>query len=461
MIERPGRRRPIRATTPSGSRPTSNICASAGPDHAGPDARQHGYTTTPTSTTPIGDGHHAVGQRHSRRHLSAGWGTSPIKYKGTQNPTDIAGYDKLNAYPRLGQHRAPRQGFRFRRHHRSGRASASGTKSRKPIVTATIATGRSASCPTIIEKTRRRAFPPAIPCPMPASSSSSVQAGPITSPSSTSTFIPADGLTITPGVKYVSLTRKVAAPVGSKTRTTAIRLDHYHHVLPLPVGELQDPGQLGGLWPIRRGLPDPAAQGVLRARSAIQHRAADDLEHLSARHGLQRQQLQLRRRHLLCPRQGLFRRRKPSRSRAAASTTAYVNDGNVDFKGIEAEGTYAFTDGALDGLAVFANGSINSAEGVTKIVKGKLSADYHHQIKNVPKWTAAFGLIYRMDNIRFSLINKINGEQWADSGEPAAYKIPAYNMTNLVVGLCLRQDQAAGRRLQSVRRSFGHGYQRQ
>ena len=43
-------------------------------------------------------------------------------------------------------------------------------------------------------------------------------------------------------------------------------------------------------------------------------------------------------------------------------------------------------------------------------------------------------MIYRKNHVRVSLINKINGEQWADSGEPSDYKIPAYNLTNFIVG---------------------------
>jgi iron complex outermembrane receptor protein len=102
--------------------------------------------------------------------------------------------------------------------------------------------------------------------------------------------------------------------------------------------------------------------------------------------------------------------------------TCYVNTGTATYKGIEGEGTYAFGenefDGALDGLAVFLNGSL---------VSGKSGGLW---LKNVPMWTAAGGLIYKIGEIKLSLIDKLVGQQYSDNADSRFYKINAYNNTD-------------------------------
>ena len=93
--------------------------------------------------------------------------------------------------------------------------------------------------------------------------------------------------------------------------------------------------------------------------------------------------------------------------------------GTTIYKGVEGEATYAITDD----LAAFANGSYNSA---------KDPAGF--QIASAPKWTAAAGFVYKMGPINATLVTKFTGEQWAASSEASQYKIPSYNLTNLLVG---------------------------
>lgn len=84
-----------------------------------------------------------------------------------------------------------------------------------------------------------------------------------------------------------------------------------------------------------------------------------------------------------------------------ASQTAYFNAGRVLYKGLEAQVTYAL----YGGLAVFANGSLNYAK----------EAGTHNPVSNAPKGTAAAGLLYKHGPIRFSLIDKWTGPQYATS----------------------------------------------
>ncbi|MGN6424619.1 MAG: TonB-dependent receptor [Asticcacaulis sp.] len=95
------------------------------------------------------------------------------------------------------------------------------------------------------------------------------------------------------------------------------------------------------------------------------------------------------------------------------------NQGGVTYKGIEGQAAYAFDFG----LTVFANASMNSAKSNTT----------HLTIKEAPKSTLGFGGIFRSGPVKAALTFKQVGEQWAADGEPADYKIKAYNNVNLAV----------------------------
>ncbi len=99
--------------------------------------------------------------------------------------------------------------------------------------------------------------------------------------------------------------------------------------------------------------------------------------------------------------------------------TVFSNLGGAVYKGIEAQGTYAFQEG----IAVFANASLNSAK----------TKDTQKQIAKAPQWTAAGGLILKYGQAGASLIEKIVGTQWSIAGEPAAYKVSPYNTTDLTI----------------------------
>ena len=94
--------------------------------------------------------------------------------------------------------------------------------------------------------------------------------------------------------------------------------------------------------------------------------------------------------------------------------TCAVNTGVATYKGIEGEGTYAF-DGDLEGLSVFLNGSVGSAKTGGKWIKG------------APMWTSASGVFYKMGIWKFSLIDKLVGQQYSDAGNTTFYKLGAYN----------------------------------
>jgi iron complex outermembrane receptor protein len=107
--------------------------------------------------------------------------------------------------------------------------------------------------------------------------------------------------------------------------------------------------------------------------------------------------------------------------------TCALNTGTALYQGVEGEGTYAFGDdefgGALQGLSLFASGSVNS---------GKSN---HLFIKGAPLWTQATGLVYKIDSFKFSLIDKLVGQQYSDTTNTQFYKLDAYNNMDIKTSL--------------------------
>ncbi|WP_331538016.1 TonB-dependent receptor [Phenylobacterium sp.] len=112
--------------------------------------------------------------------------------------------------------------------------------------------------------------------------------------------------------------------------------------------------------------------------------------------------------------------------------TVNYNLGGARYKGVEGAVTFA----ATDNIFLFANGSINSAKalgasstiaGVPVVIAGGM------QIANAPKSTATVGVLFQNEDWSISLSDKHVGEQWAAEGEPAAYRIAAYDSADLSV----------------------------
>lgn len=93
----------------------------------------------------------------------------------------------------------------------------------------------------------------------------------------------------------------------------------------------------------------------------------------------------------------------------------WINQGAVQYKGIEGQITYAFGHG----LALFANGSRNYA-------KTNNAGSPQQQVANAPEYTAAAGVLYKHGPIRFSLIDKYTGRQWFVVGDDN-YRSNGYN----------------------------------
>jgi iron complex outermembrane recepter protein len=109
--------------------------------------------------------------------------------------------------------------------------------------------------------------------------------------------------------------------------------------------------------------------------------------------------------------------------------TCFENNGVAIYKGIEGEGTYAlnqFMGVDLTGWSIFANGALMSSRS-----GGASGATWE---PNAPNWTGAVGLLYKSEDWRFALIDKVTGQAYNDTDNLKYYEYPAYNNLNAMIG---------------------------
>lgn len=109
----------------------------------------------------------------------------------------------------------------------------------------------------------------------------------------------------------------------------------------------------------------------------------------------------------------------------------FTNGGKVQYKGVEGQAAYAFDFG----LTAFVNGSLNSAKDANTDTSPAFYnvATAGKTLAKAPKSTLGLGGIYHSGPLKVALTYKLVGEQFADNKETAAYKIDAYDVTDLAV----------------------------
>jgi iron complex outermembrane receptor protein len=110
--------------------------------------------------------------------------------------------------------------------------------------------------------------------------------------------------------------------------------------------------------------------------------------------------------------------------------SCFVNNGSAVYKGVEGEGTYAFSDEFgvdLTGLSLFVNGALMSSKATNGPTSGRWEP-------NAPKWTAAAGLLYKQNGLKLGLIAKITGPQYSDTANNSTYYLPQYSNVNFTAG---------------------------
>jgi len=230
---------------------------------------------------------------------------------------------------------------------------------------------------------------------------------------------PIDGLKITPGIKFVSFKRKIDAAYNQGTRYPQKVSDRYTATLPFLTVNYAATGQLSFYGQYAKGFLAPPLSALYVDKpqlSTVEPERSTNYQLGGVFHGA----------HLSIDADVyLIKFDNKFASMAApnqADGTIWYNQGAVTYKGIEAQATYAFDNG----LAFFANASSNYA-------KTDDPGAPRAQVANAPFYTLAGGILFKRGPIRFSLIDKYTGKQYAVDGEVAAYRIPGYNMTNAAI----------------------------
>ncbi len=225
---------------------------------------------------------------------------------------------------------------------------------------------------------------------------------------------PLPGLTITPGFKHLDFTRKIDALFNQTSRIATNSSRSYTADLPFATVNYSLTRNLSAYFQYAQGfLAPPLSQLYIvnPAFSSAEPQRSTNYQvgvvyhgsHVSADFDLY---------------QIDFNNRFTSVFDATLGTTVFFNQGGAQYKGIEGEVTYAFDNG----LAVFINGSLNSARTANSTAAAPVIETY---IARAPKTTAATGILYKHGPIRFSLIDKYTGVQYADSGN--TLRLGGYN----------------------------------
>ncbi|MBS0477403.1 MAG: TonB-dependent receptor [Proteobacteria bacterium] len=221
---------------------------------------------------------------------------------------------------------------------------------------------------------------------------------------------PVPGLTITPGFKHVDFGRKIIAKYNQTTRYAQSVTGDYKADLPFAQVNWAITPQLSAYGEYARGFLAPPLNALYVANpqySNLEPERSTNYQAGLVYHG-SRLSLDLDAYHIK------FTNKFVSfTSPVAGVGTVFTNIGGATYKGIEGQVALAVTPA----IAVFANGSVNSAE----------ASDTGLQIAYAPKSTAAGGVIVKQGPFKFSLIDKYTGPQSATGDGNPIYAIAGYN----------------------------------
>lgn len=235
----------------------------------------------------------------------------------------------------------------------------------------------------------------------------------------------ADGLTVTPGVKQVRITRSVDALVNQTTRLPQNTSVDYQTTLPFLTLNQQLGGDLAVYAQYAKGFQIPDLKSFYITNPT--QNSSEPQTSTNYQLGI------VGKTDRLTWDADLYRidfKNKYVSNGLAGDAAAYVNIGGVTYKGVEAQLTYVLGGG----FAVYANGSTNQA---TALDTGKA-------IAGAPNMTAALGGLFNVGPWAASLIYKRTGEVRQvdyDATKPAAYDTyltPAYGNTDLSVAYIWR-----------------------
>jgi iron complex outermembrane receptor protein len=222
---------------------------------------------------------------------------------------------------------------------------------------------------------------------------------------------PIPGLKITPGFKHVDFNRRIDAQYNQTTRFPQKLSDTYSANLSFATVNYAVDDRLAVYAQYARGFLAPSLSVLYVANpgfSTVEPERSTNYQAGAVYHGgnlsidADVYKIDFKNKFATDP------------SAPASEGTVFINQGAVQYKGVEGQVTYALPHG----IAVFANGSRNYA-------KTDNPGAAHLQVANAPEWTAAGGVLLKSGPMRFSLIDKYIGRQWF--ADPTTNSLAVYN----------------------------------
>jgi len=250
---------------------------------------------------------------------------------------------------------------------------------------------------------------------------------------------PIEGLKITPGFKHVDFNRKIDALYNQTTRIAQKLSDTYTADLPFATINYAVTDKLAIYAQYARGFLAPSLSFLYVANpalSSIEPERSTNYQAGIVYHGgnlsidADVYKIDFSNKFAADP------------SAPATEGVVYINQGSVQYKGIEGQITYALPHG----FAVFANGSRNYA-------RTRNDGSPQLQVANAPEFTAAAGILYKHGPIRFSLIDKYTGRQWFT--DPSSFKNADANLATEIATYNLYRSSGYNTAIASVRYDIG------
>lgn len=237
-------------------------------------------------------------------------------------------------------------------------------------------------------------------------------------------YRPIDGLSITPGVKYVHFTRQIDAEVNQKTHAPLNAKATWTDVLPFLTANYQIRSDWTVYAQYAKGMYVPdlssfysTSSSLGSSLSALQPQRSTNYQIGTVYHG--------RRFAIDVDAYKIDVNNKiASPTVAGSDSSLLVNIGKVKYKGVEGQ----ISVFPVTGLTLFANASYNKAE----------SGTTGTQIAKTPYTTETLGVFYDHDGFFASYTHKFTGAQYATEADTNAsfrlYRLAAYNVGSLAVG---------------------------
>lgn len=348
-----------------------------------------------------------------------GAGTAASPYKAVVNTSDILGYDKLNKYRVLGYIGQADYDFGF------GKLRVGGWYEHADTDRHNFDLDRTTGLPSYNEKAN---LGTAATSTLPPISQANINFVQHSTWNQYQLFgelelRPIDGVSITPGVKYVHFTRGVDALLNQKTRSPLDTSATWTKTLPFLTANWLVAKNWSFYGQYAQGMYVPdlssfySASGQLStALDALKPQTTTNYQVGSVWHG----------NYVSLDVDGYIinvDNKIGTCTTVGCDTTLLINQGQVRYKGVEGQVSVM----PVRGLTVFGNGSYNYAH----------SVQTGAQIAKAPFSTAAAGFIYRRAGFRLSFDQKYTGPQYASdyNGSPGfrLYRIRPYSIGQFAI----------------------------